>query len=773
MTDESRILKLLEEVMDSGHAPEVVCRGCPDLLPTVQARLERLRVFEAELAAVFPTHGPRPGDPGASAPGTAADLPVIPGYTVLSVLGRGGMGIVYKARHLQLNRTVAIKMLLAGGYASAPDRARFMREAQAIAVLRHPHIIQVFDVGDLDGRPYFVMEYIEGGSLAQKLAVVPKPAREAAVMVSTLAEAIQAAHASGIVHRDLKPANILLTADGTPKIGDFGLARSSADEPDLTLDGTRLGTPSYMSPEQAIGRQGTVGPAADIYSLGTVLYEMLTGRPPFKAESPAETERQVIAEEPAPPSRLNAKVPRDLETICLKCLCKDPQRRYATASALADDLHRFLRGEPIAARRAGAPERLGKWVRRHPARTAAWLGGVVALGSLLGSVLWTASQRAAIDRAVSEDLTAAVRLEQSSDWRGARNILERAKTQLASGSGNGALYRRADEIEQELNLVDRLGAMRFARAASKEVEFDRAKWWRTYRGAFLEAELLREGDTSLQFGSRVAQSPARTALVDAMDDWSICAPDRKSLQWLLDATRITDPGPSSGPAWRDRARDLAVWQDRAALIALARAAPVETEPVTLLLMLAGRLSAWDMDESVRMLRRIQAAHPSNFWANFALAESLDMNQDPDVIGFYRVAVALKPEASVAHFNLGEALTAQKRIGEAIDSLQRAASLDPNDWRPHHNLAISLGRAARFQESLEHARTATRLAPDQAVAHVILGAALKSVGRYPEAIDAYKHAIDLAPAGSAERARFERSLAKCEEEAARPPPSPPA
>ena len=268
-------------------------------------------------------------------------------------LGRGGMGIVYKARHLRLNRFVALKMLITGAYAGPRERARFQREAEAVAGLRHANIVQVYDVGDHEGWPYFTMELLEGGSLAQAVAGTPQPARQAAAILATLAEAVQVAHQGGIVHRDLKPANILLAADGTPKIADFGLARHFDGGPALTLSGARIGTPSYMAPEQLIGKAGTIGPAADIYALGALLYEMLTGRPPFRGETASETERQAIHDEPVPPWRLNPKVPRDLETICLKCLHKDPQRRYATlplswkiSSGCSERAHRGAAARP-------------------------------------------------------------------------------------------------------------------------------------------------------------------------------------------------------------------------------------------------------------------------------------------------------------------------------------------------------------------------------------------------------------------------------------------
>ncbi len=298
----------------------------------------------------------------------------IPGHEMLGVLGRGGMGVVYKARHLRLKRLVAVKMILAGEHAGPDDLARFRTEAEAIARLQHPNIVQVFEVSEQEGRPFFSLEFCGGGSLAKKLAGTPLPPREAAALVQTLAEAMQAAHSRGVIHRDLKPANVLLTEDGTPKITDFGLAKK-LDEAGQTVSGAVMGTPSYMAPEQAESKE--VGPLADVYALGAVLYECLTGRPPFKAATSLDTILQVISEEPVPPRRLNPAMPRDLETVCLKCLQKEPARRYDSAQALADDLQRFLKQEPILARPATARERVAKWCRRNP-RVALLIGLVGA-----------------------------------------------------------------------------------------------------------------------------------------------------------------------------------------------------------------------------------------------------------------------------------------------------------------------------------------------------------------------------------------------------------
>jgi Tfp pilus assembly protein PilF len=310
------------------------------------------------------------------------------GYSVLNELGRGGMGVVYQARQRELNRLVALKMIRAGSQAGPTQVARFRSEAEAIAHLHHSHIVQIHDIGEVDGQPYFALELLEGGSLADRLAGTPQEARWATELTITLARAIQSAHQAGIVHRDLKPANVLFDREGTPKISDFGLAKRLEIESGQTQTGEILGTPSYMAPEQAGGESKRIGPAADIYALGAILYEMLTGRPPFKGPTTMETVRQVLEEEPVLPSRLQPRVPRDLETIALKCLAKPLAKRYASAADLADDLERYRDGKPIRARRTPWWERSLKWTRRHP--TAASL---MALGFVIGVTAAVATWR--------------------------------------------------------------------------------------------------------------------------------------------------------------------------------------------------------------------------------------------------------------------------------------------------------------------------------------------------------------------------------------------
>jgi WD40 repeat protein len=324
--------------------------------------------------------------------GGECSLPTVPGYEILRELGRGGMGVVYEACQISLDRVVALKMILSGSHAAAVERKRFRVEAEAIARLQHPNIVQIFEVGQVTGRPFFAMEFVSGGSLAGRLAKQPMAPGPAAELMLTLAQTIQAAHEQGIVHRDLKPGNVMLAADGTPKITDFGLAKRMDSEVRHTHTGEVLGTPSYMAPEQAQGKK-SVGPPADIYALGAILYECLTGRPPFRGPSNLETTLHVLHDEPPSVRQLQPRTPRDLETICLKCLRKEPAKRYGTAAELAADLRRFQVGEAVQARPVGRLERLVKWTRRN--RLLAALVATVMLGAVLAIFFAVQAERTA------------------------------------------------------------------------------------------------------------------------------------------------------------------------------------------------------------------------------------------------------------------------------------------------------------------------------------------------------------------------------------------
>jgi eukaryotic-like serine/threonine-protein kinase len=384
------VLELLnqwEEYRGRGEEPPhdwtvAIDAGLREELNRRIARRRRLMAL-LDLSGAPSDRGDRPDEP----------LPSFPGHQTLSKIGRGGMGSVYKARDMELERIVAIKTIAEGRFATSDQRDRFRDEARAVARLHHPNIIAIHAVGEHDQQPYLTLEYAGGGSLADRLAEKPMAPREAAALLETLARAVQAAHQAGVVHRDLKPSNILMTDQGVPKVSDFGLAKLMDADAGRTITGQVLGSPSFMAPEQAEGRSKHVGPLADIYALGSILYQSLTGRPPFLGESQYETLKLVVSNDVVPPCRLRPDVPRDLETICLKCLAKEPSRRYADALALADDLRRHLAGRPILARRTGPIDQSWRWCRRNPGLAAASLAAtvltaVLAIGAAATAVVF-------------------------------------------------------------------------------------------------------------------------------------------------------------------------------------------------------------------------------------------------------------------------------------------------------------------------------------------------------------------------------------------------
>jgi serine/threonine protein kinase/tetratricopeptide (TPR) repeat protein len=550
-------------------------------------------------------------DESVSRPGTLKHV-TVPGYDILEELGRGGMGVVYKARHRRLKRLVALKMVLAGAHVGAVGLARFRAEAEAVAKLPHSNIVQVYETGEHEGRPFFSLEYVDGGSLDQRINESPTTPRAAAQLIETLACTMQVAHQAGIVHRDLKPANILLARLGSqssivrnresdshllpadhwsrnsvPKIADFGLAKKVDDDSSQTRSGTILGTPSYMAPEQAEGKNREVGPAADIYSLGAILYELLVGRPPFRAGNPLDTIRQVIEQEPIPLRQLEPRVPHDLETICLKCLEKDPARRFSSALALAEDLRRFAEGDPIHARPTPAWERAWKWGKRRPAIVALMGVSTLAVLSMTLFIIWhNVSLQRKLDSALAKERQARSReqdalverhralVEQgarrlfdsarvavaASDWATARVDLEKALTTVGGEARLDALKADAQEllgrVEQELRIeADRRSSQ--ARYREFVKQRDEAQFLGTlYTGMDLAANLAAARTSAQQaLGVYAVQAdpqgqPRFDSYLDDSQKTEILA-DSYQLMLILAETEAQSAS-SQKPAQRDQ-----------------------------------------------------------------------------------------------------------------------------------------------------------------------------------------------------------------------------
>jgi tetratricopeptide (TPR) repeat protein/tRNA A-37 threonylcarbamoyl transferase component Bud32 len=481
--------------------------------------------------------------------------PEVPGYEIVGEIGRGGMGVVYKARQRGLNRWTALKMVLAGAHAGEQQLARFHTEAEAVALLQHPNIVQIYDVGEHDGLPYFSLEYIDGGALDREIHRKAQPPREAARLVEMLADAMQYAHQHGIIHRDLKPANVLLTRDGTPKITDFGLAKRLESDSSQTKSGTLMGTPSYMAPEQARGEVHDVGPLADVYALGAMLYELLTGRPPFLASTAMETIMQVTRDEPVAPTRTQANIPADIETICLKCLQKEPAKRYASAGALAEDLRRFLSGEPILARPISATERAWRWCRRNP-----WIAGssaaifVLLLAVAIGSTYAAVKIGIEKDRAKQNEMTARENEKVANEQADlaletVTMLITNVQDRLKSLPGQQARAVRRSLLQGALDGLNRV-ANRMGNEAAKQRNFGQA-----YLKMGIAAKEIGNSEEAYDYFERCYQ------LVKAALD---ADPENDRWRVILSAACL-ELGELSQNAHRDMKKSLAYYQENLAL----------------------------------------------------------------------------------------------------------------------------------------------------------------------------------------------------------------
>jgi tetratricopeptide (TPR) repeat protein len=554
--------------------------------------------------------------------------PRLQDYEIVGQLGQGGMAVVYKARHRRLQRLVALKMFQPGRIPAPRELLRFQTEAEAIARLHHPNVVQIFEVGQSKGLPYLALELAEGGTLARKLQDLALPPKAAAELVETLARAIQHAHEQHIVHRDLKPANVLFAGGGTPKITDFGLAKmleEPADSPrDATRTGEPIGTPRYMAPEQACGRHDQIGPATDVYALGTLLYECLTGRAPFVAGTAMQTIERIRQEEPASPRRLQPSVPRDLETICLKCLHKQPSRRYASALALADDLRRFLRREPIHARPTPTWERAWMWCRRRPGRAALVAAALLlALGGAVGAVVHEHAERERL-AALREEVAALV-----SDGQAA---LARDDNQLAQARFLGALQKvRTEPALREQQLAVAAWYDHTLRVAEKN-------HWKQRQLPPLFEELRDEALVQcvlLDPSAKKSLQAARESLQDAL---GLTVPDdpawrqERELLHLLDADLLLRAGSPEGALailerWRSEGSRL--WHERQAdcLERLGRKAEADEARLAggkfppqpgLAVILAGveRLQRQDPAGAAGRFEELLAEEPNHFMARF-------------------------------------------------------------------------------------------------------------------------------------------------------------
>ena len=758
MSGDTRIGELVEEILESERSVEDVCANDPHLLEEVRLRLKKIRALEVQLDSLFPNSQVQNESPPKSFSEERFGLPTIRDHEIQAELGRGGMGVVYRAKHLKLNRIVALKMLLAGPHAGRQAYLRFMKEPESAATLRHPNIVQIYEFGEVDGQPYFTMEYIEGGTLAEKLAGEVQSVRESAKMIATMARAAFAAHQNGIIHRDLKPANILVAENDMLKISDFGIARRIDGDGGLTQTGILLGTPNYMAPEQFSGKANAVGPATDIFALGAILFEMLVGRPPFVGRSFSEAERRLLKDDPVPPSRLNAKVPRDLETICLKCLEKNPTQRYATAAELADDLDRFNRHEPIRARAITPAERAMRWVRRNPLQSALAVTAIILFGVIVGNTIQErrlAAQRRAEKTRLYDRYESGIELVQEERFGEAMAILGK----LGDG-GNDDLRKRIDQTLADLKLVEELDAVGIGRSlVTRGVDDSRRLRQlaaRKYAALFAQSGFRGTRDNRETVANRISQSDIKGVLVAALDDWAVCEPDEERRNGLLDVARRTDP---DSDEWSDQSRNPAIWNDREALLQLASSVTKDEMSIHLLRAVGDRLTLAGLD-SIAYFKQMQQKHTDSFIANFSVANALRLKDPVESVRFYQASLAIRPAAAPAANNLAVALTECGRADEAVDLFRHALKLDPESSRIHYNLGLALKSIGRVQEAIGEFQQVNELEPEFADGFGMLGRTLYEDQRYSEAKPVLRKYLESLSLEDAERALIVEMIAVC-------------
>jgi serine/threonine protein kinase/Flp pilus assembly protein TadD len=753
--------------------------------------------------------------PGKPDPRTA--LGQLGDYRLLREVGRGGMGIVYEAEQISLERRVALKVLPLASTLDARQLQRFHNEAHAAAQLHHTHIVPVHATGCERGVHFYAMQYVEGQTLAALIAelrqragrdpaakgdaaaprsaptrtadpqrtdpycpqAAPTRAGDTTVgpgtprsderllrsaeffrMVAELgiqaAEALAHAHQLGVIHRDIKPGNLLIEQTSLSHgervagqrlrlwVTDFGLAHVQSHA-GLTLTGDLLGTLRYMSPEQALAKPVAVDHRTDIYSLGVTLYELLTLEPAFAGRDRQELLRQIAFEEPKPPRRLNRAVPAELETIVGKAMEKNLADRYATAQELADDLARFLKDEPIRARRPTLVQRARKWARRHTALV--WSAAVVLLlAALMAGInaMWLARKRAETAAAVAAVLKEAKDLQGTEKWPEALAAARRAEALLQLGGGGDDLRQRVQELLRDLEMVGRLEEARLQRAAGAKGEgFDLEASHAAYAKAFAWYGLAVESLEPNEVAQRIRSCPIRLQLAAALDDWAGVQKTLKLATWrqLVGVARLADPD-----RWRDRLRDALEGNDPKALQEVAASVPDDNlSPATAVLL--GRLSVGTgaAEQAVAVLQRVWQRHPGDFWVNEELGFCLHELQPPrleEAVSYYIAAVALRPRSPGAHMNLGNALGDQGRLDRASTEYREALRLKEDYPEAHNNLGAALYTQGRLDDAIAEYREALRRNKDLAMAHNNLGVALYKKGELDGAIAECREALRL-------------------------------
>jgi len=749
------------------------------LLPAVEALAQLGRSASAEDAAPPPVR-----TDGEQATGTLGD------FRLIRQVGRGGMGIVYEAEQVSLGRRVALKVLPFAATMDPRHLQRFHNEARAAAGLHHTNIVPVYAVGEERAVHFYAMQFIEGQTLAAIIAdlrrragsaplpeaqsttpaVPAAPAAETAARAAAstersprdaayfrqvaewgiqAAEALDHAHTLGIIHRDVKPANLMVDAAGRLWVTDFGLAQVQSDTR-LTMTGDLVGTLRYMSPEQALAKRVVVDHRTDVYSLGATLYELLALQPAFEGSDRQELLRQIAFEEPRRLRRINKAIPAELETIVHKALEKNPQDRYATARELADDLERFVKDEPIRAKRPGLLARGRKWARRH--RPIVWAAAVVLLlaGVFGGSSgLWWLQKRAGAEGEARAAVREAVQLQQEEKWAEALSAVRRAEGVLAGFGADPELRRQVEQLGKDLEMARRLEEARLQGAAVKDGHFDEQARMAAYVEAFQWYGLDLDNLNPLEAGERMHLCSIRMQMAAALDDWAGVRKGNNVSGWkhLVVIARVADPDP-----WRNRLRDTLENErekrDPRALEELAASARGdELAPATAVLLAEIARGTPAAKPTLKVLQELQQRHPADFWVSHTLGYGLHELQPPhleEAIRYLTAAVALRPQSPGAHVNLARALHDKAQMDEAIAEYREAIRLKKDHAGAHRNLGNALDKNGQLDEAIAEHQEAIRLNKDDADAHLSLGIALYDKKDVNGAIQEYRKAIDLDP-----------------------------